>query len=169
VGFIAPAGKALIWRGPLANKLIEQFLTEVDWGDLDAFLIDLPPGTGDVPLSIIQKADLTAGIIVTTPQEASIADVRKMIDMFNTTNTRVLGTVENMKFIDCPHCHRIIELYPGAAGAGELKTEILSELPYIPQLSQRDADGLPFILTKPDADISRRFHKLAETVQGALT
>lgn len=164
VGFIAPAGKALIWRGPLANKLIEQFLTEVDWGELDAFLIDLPPGTGDVPLSIIQKADLTAGIIVTTPQEASIADVRKMIDMFQTTETRVLGTVENMKFIECPHCHRTVDLSPGGSGAESLESEVLMELPYIPELSQRDTNGQPFLLTNPDADISKRFTDLAEKI-----
>ncbi|HDP93785.1 MAG TPA: ATP-binding protein [Candidatus Aminicenantes bacterium] len=168
VGFIAPAGKALIWRGPLANKLIEQFLTEVDWGKLDAFLIDLPPGTGDVPLSIIQKADLTAGVIVTTPQEASIADVRKMIDMFHTTDIRVLGIVENMKFIACPHCHRTIDLYPGASGAESLEVKVLTKLPYIPELSQRDTKGQPFLLTHPEADISKRFTDLAEIVYSEL-
>ncbi|MDY0297290.1 MAG: Mrp/NBP35 family ATP-binding protein [Acidobacteriota bacterium] len=164
VGFIAPAGKALIWRGPLANKLIEQFLTEVDWGELDLFLIDLPPGTGDVPLSIIQKSALNGGIIVTTPQEASIADVRKMIDMFQTTDTRILGTVENMKFITCPHCQRKIELYPGAGGAESLGTEVLMELPFITELSQKNAEGLPFFLTNPESDISRRFSNLADAI-----
>lgn len=169
VGFITPPEKALIWRGPLANKLIEQFLTEVNWGTLDVFLIDLPPGTGDVPLSIIQKADLSAGIIVTTPQEASIADVRKMIDMFNTTETKVLGIVENMKFINCPHCDKKIDLYPGTAGAGELDLAILAELPFLPRFSQKDPDGRPFMISNPEADISLRFHKLGESVQELLS
>ena len=91
IGFITANEKALIWRGPLAHKLITQFLDDVEWGNLDVLLIDLPPGTGDVPLSIIQQANLTGAIIVTTPQEASIADVRKMIDMFNSTKTKIFG------------------------------------------------------------------------------
>lgn len=167
VGFIAPPEKALIWRGPLANKLIEQFLTEVEWGKLDAFLIDLPPGTGDVPLSIIQKAALSGGIIVSTHQEASIADVRKMIDMFHTTDTRVLGIVENMKYIVCPHCEKPIDLYPGNNEelSDTLGTQVLAELPFLPQFSSLTEKGLPYLLAMKESDMASRFHALAETVR----
>ncbi len=170
VGFIAPPEKALIWRGPLANKLIEQFLTEVEWGQLDAFLIDLPPGTGDVPLSIIQKAGLSGGIIVSTHQEASIADVRKMIDMFHTTNTRVLGMVENMKYIICPHCDQSVDLYPGNSSdlSDTLGTRVLAELPFLPQFSSLKENDMPYLLAMKESDMALRFQALAETVRHIL-
>lgn len=167
VGFISPAEKALIWRGPLANKLIQQFLRDVNWGNCDLLLIDLPPGTGDVPLTIIQKGSLIGGIIVTTAQEAAIADVRKMIDMFRITKTRILGVVENMKHLECPHCQKKIDLFPIQEGRD---TKILSpyqklaELPFDPQISIRKDDGTPHYLAHPHSSTTQHYNRLAETI-----
>jgi ATP-binding protein involved in chromosome partitioning len=149
VAFITDPDKALIWRGPLANKLIEQFLGDVEWGQLDALLIDLPPGTGDVPLSIIQKAELGGGIIVTTPQEAAIADVQKMIDMFRMTGTKILGIVENMKYVVCPDCNKKINLYPNNDNRSLAKIlgyNLLAEFPFEPGIGLKKDDGTPYYL-----------------------
>ena len=137
VAFLTAPEQALVWRGPLANKLVEQFLFEVKWGELDVLIIDMPPGTGDVPLSLVQKANLTTSIIVTTPQEASIADVRKMINMFENTKTPIAGIVENMKYMTCPHCSEPIEMYPHHNHNGiaeELGHPVLAEFPFDPSI-----------------------------------
>lgn len=151
VAFLTDPDKALIWRGPLANKLIEQFLADVEWGELDVLLIDLPPGTGDVPLSLIQKAELGGGIIVSTPQEAAIADVQKMIDMFRMTGTKVLGIVENMKYVTCPGCSEKINLYPNKDDRSLTKIlgyNLLAEFPFEPGIGLKKDDGAPFYLNE---------------------
>ncbi len=171
VGFITPPEKALIWRGPLANKIIEQFLGDVEWGDLDILLIDLPPGTGDVPLSIIQKTELSGGIIVTTPQEASIADVRKMINMFQTTQTRVYGIVENMKYLVCPDCNSRIELYPNRDKRNIsqiLGFDLLAEFPFEPRIGNRNSDGEVAHLKDKEGVIFQESRKLAEKISAFL-
>lgn len=155
VAFLTDPDKALIWRGPLANKLIEQFLGDVEWGELDVLLIDLPPGTGDVPLSLIQKAELAGGIIVTTPQEAAIADVQKMINMFQMTNTKVLGIVENMKYVTCPGCSEKINLYPNKDNRGLSKVlgyNLLAEFPFEPGIGLKKDDGAPFYLNEAETN-----------------
>jgi ATP-binding protein involved in chromosome partitioning len=169
VAFLVPPGKALVWRGPLANKLIEQFLNDVEWGEPDVLLIDLPPGTGDVPLSIIQKGGLSAGIIVTTPQEAAIADVQKMIDMFAVTNTKILGIVENMKYIVCPDCSKKIELYPNKDNPGITKMlghQLLAEFPFEPGIGLKSADGTPFYLSQKENNTNGRYDTLRDKVLG---
>lgn len=167
VGFVAHPDKALIWRGPLANKVIEQFLSDVDWGELDILLIDLPPGTGDVPLSIIQKTELTGGIVVTTPQEASIADVKKMINMFQTTETKVLGIVENMKYLICPDCSSKIDLYPRKDRQGISKIlgfELLAELPFEPRIGLKEEDGTPFYFSDKNNNSYKEYQKCADRI-----
>lgn len=166
VGFISPEDKALIWRGPLANKLVEQFLNDVDWPELDILVIDLPPGTGDVPLSIIQKANLTAGIVVTTPQEASIADVKKMINMFEVTKVNVLGIVENMKYVVCPSSDEKVELYPNDEGKSIseiLGKELLEEFPFEPGIGLKK-NNEPYFIYKKDSEIVNKYLNLAEKV-----
>ncbi|MCP5105045.1 MAG: Mrp/NBP35 family ATP-binding protein, partial [bacterium] len=155
VAFMTDPEKALIWRAPLANKLIEQFLQDVDWGELDILLIDLPPGTGDVPLSIVQRTQLSGGIIVSTPQEAAIADVHKMINMFQLSGTKILGLVENMKYVLCPDCSKKIDLYPNADGRGITKIlgyKLLGEFPFEPRIGLKKEDGTPFYLYQEEKD-----------------
>ena len=137
------------------------------YSDLDILLIDLPPGTGDVPLSIIQKANLTGAIIVTTPQEASIADVRKMIDMFNSTETKIFGIVENMKYIVCQGCAEKIMLYPNRDQrtiSEILGNKLLAEFPFEPRIGLKEPDGTPFYFSKKSSETAGEYIKLAKTV-----
>jgi ATP-binding protein involved in chromosome partitioning len=167
MAFIAPADQALIWRGPLAHKLIEQLLRDVEWGELDILIIDLPPGTGDVPISIVQKTKLSGSIIVSTPQEASLADVRKMINMFKTTQTPILGLVENMKYLICPDCQKKIELFPNADSrdiSEKLEIPLLLEVPFFPHIGLKDNHDTPAILTGDSNTnpIYSLYHQLAK-------
>jgi len=167
VGFITEKNRALIWRGALANKLIVQFFANVKWGELDILLIDLPPGTGDVPLSIMQKVELDGGIIVTTPQEASLADVRKMINMFQADKieTDIIGIVENMKYFICPHCQKRTELFPVSAGIDtteKLGYKILAEFPFETQIGVKKDNKTPYYLTGTDGPIIEEIDKLAQ-------
>lgn len=167
VGFITEKNRALIWRGALANKLIVQFFANVKWGELDILLIDLPPGTGDVPLSIMQKVELDGGIIVTTPQEASLADVRKMINMFQADKieTDIIGIVENMKYFICPHCQKRTELFPVSAGIDtteKLGYKILAEFPFETQIGVKKDNKTPYYLTETDGPIIKEIDKLAQ-------
>lgn len=167
VAFLTDPDKALVWRGPLANKLIEQFLQDVEWGSLDVLLIDLPPGTGDVPLSIIQKAELSGGIVVTTPQEAAIADVQKMINMFETTGTSILGIVENMKYLVCPKCSERVELYPNQDKRGISKIlgcQLLAEFPFEPGIGLKKENGTPFLLWEKDNKTIDEYNSLCDAV-----
>ncbi|MDQ4044715.1 MAG: Mrp/NBP35 family ATP-binding protein, partial [Chloroflexota bacterium] len=111
IGFLLDADRALIWRGPLVAQLINQFLNEVNWGELDYLVVDLPPGTGDVQLTLVQKIPLSGAIIVTTPQDVALADAIKGIQMFREVKTPILGIVENMSYFACPHCGERSEIF----------------------------------------------------------
>src|ERR1700760_3543863 len=111
MGFLNPGDKPLVWRGPMLHSVIQQFLRSVDWGQLDYLIVDLPPGTGDVQLSLIQTAPLTGAVVVTTPSEVSLEDARKAIHMFQQVKVPLLGIVENMSFLMCPHCEERIDVF----------------------------------------------------------
>ena len=164
VGFITQPKQALIWRGPLAAKLIDQFLREVQWENLDYLIIDLPPGTGDVPLSIIQKVELSSGLIVTTPQQASIMDVKKMIDMYEKTEVKISGIVENMKYLLCPGCSKKINLFPKSSSEEVSKIfiyPVLAEFPFDPDLNRTDGVHKPFYLSNKNSLIRKQYDDLA--------
>ncbi|MEN8153932.1 MAG: Mrp/NBP35 family ATP-binding protein [Acidobacteriota bacterium] len=173
VGFITDRDRALIWRGALANKLIEQFFRNVEWGELDILIIDLPPGTGDVPLSIMQKVDLSGGIIVTTPQEASIADVRKMINMFKADKieTEIIGIVENMKYLVCSHCNTKTEMFPGNSSKSvseELGYKLIAELPFETQIGVKKNNKTPYYLNEKESLAKDEINKLAAETEKSL-
>ena len=105
VGFLSPGDKPLVWRGPMLHSIIKQFLGQVEWGQLDYLIIDLPPGTGDVVISLVQTVPLTGAVVVTTPSDVSLQDARKAIEMFKQVKVDIIGIVENMSFFVCPHCH----------------------------------------------------------------
>src|SRR5499433_1965490 len=111
MGFLNPGDKPLVWRGPMLHNVIQQFLRGVEWGELDYLIIDLPPGTGDVQLSLIQTAPITGAIVVTTPSDVSLEDARKAIHMFYQVKVPILGMVENMSYLSCPHCHERIDVF----------------------------------------------------------
>src|SRR6201994_2415207 len=137
MGFLNPGDKPLVWRGPMLHSVIQQFLRGVDWGDLDYLVIDLPPGTGDVQLSLIQTAPITGAIVVTTPSDVSLEDARKAIFMFHQVKVPILGMVENMSFLNCPHCNERIDVFSHGGGrrtAKEMQVHFLAELPLDPQI-----------------------------------
>jgi ATP-binding protein involved in chromosome partitioning len=149
MGFLNPGDKPLVWRGPMLHSVIQQFLRGVDWGELDYLVIDLPPGTGDVQLSLIQTAPITGAIVVTTPSDVSLEDARKAIHMFHQVKVPILGIVENMSFLSCPHCHERIDVFSHGGGrrtAAEMQVHFLAELPLDPEVRIGGDTGKPIVL-----------------------
>jgi len=156
--------EAIIWRGPVKFSAIQQFIADVEWGDLDFLIIDAPPGTGDEPLTVAQTIADAKAIIVTTPQEVSLADVRKSINFCKTVKMEIFGLIENMSGFACPHCQSVLDLF--GTGGGE-KTADAAEIPFlgsIPFDSQvvvcGDA-GVPYQAQKADSPVSKAFHSIA--------
>ncbi|MCB0308711.1 MAG: P-loop NTPase [Bdellovibrionales bacterium] len=148
----------VIWRGPMATKLIQHFLMQVEWGELDFLLIDLPPGTGDVQLTLTQGAPLTGAVIVTTPQEVAVSVTMRGIRMFDEVNVPILGIIENMSGFVCPHCNEITDIFK--KGGGKKTSEqwgfpFLGEIPLDPKLAYAGDEGKPMILEASDEQVSK--------------
>jgi len=111
VGFLNPGDKPIIWRGPMLHQIVKQFLGLVEWGQLDYLVVDLPPGTGDIALSLVQTVPLTGAIVVSTPSDVSLQDARKAVEMFRQMKVDIVGVVENMSYFVCPHCHHEIDIF----------------------------------------------------------
>ena len=158
---------ATIWRGPLKIGVIRQFISDIEWGDLDYLIIDSPPGTGDEPLTVAQTIPGAEALVVTTPQEVSLADVRKSISFCRQVNMKILGLVENMSGLNCPHCGKTIELFKTNGGMLTAKKEslrFLGSLPLDPEVvMQGDAGGLA-ILENDDIAFSREFNKMVDEI-----
>ena len=149
MGFLNPGDKPLVWRGPMLHSVIQQFLRGVDWGELDYLLIDLPPGTGDVQLTLIQTAPLTGAVVVTTPSDVSLEDARKAINMFQQVRVPILGVVENMSYLECPHCKERIDVFSYGGGrktAEKMNVPFLGELPLDPAVRIGGDSGNPITL-----------------------
>ena len=162
----------VIWRGPMKMKVIQQFLGDVDWGDLDWLIIDSPPGTGDEPLSVAQLIPATGAVIVTTPQEVSVLDSRKAVVFAMKLNLKVLGIIENMSGLTCPHCGRRIDLFKvggGELAAADLGVPFLGRIPIDPQIVVSGDEGKPFADTRKDSEASRAFEEIVEKILGSRT
>src|SRR6201993_1574663 len=154
MGFLSPGDRPLVWRGPMLHSVIQQFLRGVDWGELDYLVIDLPPGTGDVQLSLIQSAPVTGAIVVTTPSDVSLEDARKAVMMFYQVKVPVLGLVENMSYLSCPHCSERIDVFSHGGGsrtAKEMNIHFLGELPLDPVVRIGGDTGKP-VAARGEAD-----------------
>lgn len=157
----------VIWRGPMLTKLVTEFLRNCDWGELDVLVMDLPPGTGDVQLTLTQQVPITGGVIVTTPQDVALADVRRGIQMFRQVNAPVLGVIENMSYHVCPGCGARAELFGhggGTAMAREAGVAFLGEVPLARAVREAGDAGLPIVAADPASPQSRAFHEIAERV-----
>ena len=155
----------IIWRGPMVTKLVTEFLHNADWGDLDVLVLDLPPGTGDVQLTLQQQIQMTGGVIVTTPQDVALADVRRGIQMFRQMKTPVLGVIENMSLHVCPGCGATAHIFGhggGQAMAKELGVPFLGELPLVRAVREAGDAGTPLVAADPSHPASRAFHEVAE-------
>src|SRR5436309_7071046 len=170
MGFIVPPSQAVIWRGPMVHKAVTQFLTDIDWGRLDYLVIDLPPGTGDAQLTLTQTAPLSGAVIVTTPQEVSLIDARKGLEMFRQVHVPVLGIVENMSYFvgDDGKRYDIFRHGGGRKLAREAGVNFLGAIPIDPRVAECGDQGEPIVRRYPDAPVSKAYLDLAAVVAGAL-
>jgi Mrp family chromosome partitioning ATPase len=159
---------AVIWRGPLKISAIRQFVSDIEWGDLDYLVVDSPPGTGDEPLTVAQTIPDAEALIVTTPQELSIADVRKSINFCRQVDMKILGVVENMSGFACPHCTEKINLFGSGGGtkmASQMGVSMLGEVPLDPEVvSMGDKGGLDSLMEKTDLEINRAYNQILEKI-----
>ena len=160
----------VVWRGPIKHTAIKQFLGDVDWGNLDFLIVDLPPGTGDEPLSVanlIGKVD--GAIIVTTPQDVALMDSRKTVNFSRMLKVPVIGIVENMSGLKCPECGHLIPLFKiggGEKAAKDLKVPFLGRVPIDPEVVQKSDSGTPYVISYPDSVVTKAFQEIAEKCQG---
>ena len=171
LGFLIERDQPAIWRGPIVMKIVTQFLRDVAWGQLDYFLVDMPPGTGDAQLSLVQATHVHGAIIVTTPQDVATGDALRGAKMFQRVNVPVLGIVENMSWFECPHCGTPTAIFGTGGGkrlADELELPLLGEIPLYPRIHEGGDRGTPIVVAEPDAAAARALRALAERVTAAL-
>jgi ATP-binding protein involved in chromosome partitioning len=167
MGFIAPGDKPLIWRGPMLHNVIQQFLRQVDWGGVEFLVVDLPPGTGDVALSLMQTAPITGAIVVTTPSDVSLEDARKAVNMFRQVRVELLGIVENMSYLVCPHCQTRVDVFSHGGGrrtAEEMGVNFLGEVPLDPEVRVGGDTGESVALRPADDPHAAAFYEVARNV-----
>jgi ATP-binding protein involved in chromosome partitioning len=167
MGLLNPGDKPLVWRGPMLHSVMQQFLRSVRWGQLDYLVVDLPPGTGDVQLSLIQTVSVTGAVIVTTPSLVALADVRRAIEMFRQVNVEVLGVVENMSYFSCPHCSGHIDVFGHGEGERLAKTfqiPFLGEIEIDPQIRIGGDTGKPVASFGEDAPGGKSIYAVARNV-----
>jgi len=165
MGLLVEGDTPVIWRGPMIMKAVQQFIFNVAWAPLDVLLVDLPPGTGDAQLSLAQSVALDGGVIVTTPQDASLGVVRKGIAMFQKVNVPILGLIENMSYFECPHCHAHTEIF--SRGGGRLEAErqhtpLLGEVPIFTDIRIGGDKGVPVVVSAPQSAPAKAFLQIAE-------
>ncbi|MSU20306.1 MAG: MRP family ATP-binding protein [Pedosphaera sp.] len=170
MGFLLDGDAPVIWRGPMITKTIQQFINSVEWGDLDYLLVDLPPGTGDAQLSLCQTVSLDGGVIVTTPQEASLGVVRKGIAMFEKVNVPILGIIENMSYFTTPTGDRV-EIFGHGGGKAEANRQnipFLGEVPIFTEIRVSGDLGIPVVVSAPDQAPAQAFIRIAEALRKRL-
>jgi ATP-binding protein involved in chromosome partitioning len=171
LGLIIERDQPAIWRGPIVMKVITQFLRDVDWGQLDYFLVDMPPGTGDAQLSLVQATQVHGAVIVTTPQQVATGDALRGAKMFERVGVPVLGVVENMSWLECQHCGKPTPIFGSGGGrrlAEELGVPLLAEVPMHPRVVEGGDTGRPIVAAEPNASAARALTALAERVVEAL-
>lgn len=171
IGFLAGEDMPVIWRGPLLARTLQQFLSQVAWGEMEYLVIDLPPGTGDVALTLCQTVELAGAVMVTTPQDVSLQDVERGIAMFDKVDVDVLGVVENMSYFICPQCgarHEIFSHGGGREAAARLGLDFLGEIPLDPVIRKSGDEGRPVVVTEPGSEQAQAFRRLAEQVTSGI-
>jgi ATP-binding protein involved in chromosome partitioning len=172
IQFFVPEGQPIVWRGPLIGGAISQFLRDVEWGELDYLVVDLPPGTSDAQLTLAQAVPISGTVLVSTPQEVALSDVAKALAMLRRLNVPVLGIVENMSVFVCPHCEHPTHIFSTGGGkkAAELMgIEYLGELPIDLETRVGSDAGMPVVMGKPDSVIGKRFMELASQIAGRIS
>jgi ATP-binding protein involved in chromosome partitioning len=172
IGFMTDDDAPVIWRGPMVHSAIQQFFRDVAWRDLDYLIIDMPPGTGDVALSLSQTVPVAGAVVVTTPQQVSLSDSRRAVRMYQKLNVPTLGIVENLSYYACPNCHHESDIF-GYGGGERISTEIgipfLGRLPVYQPISLGSDRGVPIVVAEPDAPATRAFFSVAERVAAQVS
>ncbi|KAL5068120.1 hypothetical protein RYX36_019007 [Vicia faba] len=167
IGFLVEKNAPIVWRGPMVSKALEKMTRGVDWGHLDILVIDMPPGTGDVQISMSQNLQLSGALIVSTPQDVALMDARRGVQMFNKVDIPILGVIENMSCFKCPHCGEPSYIF-GKGGAhstaAEMGLEFLGEIPLEVGIREACDQGHPIVLAAPDSVVSRAYDNIAEKV-----
>jgi ATP-binding protein involved in chromosome partitioning len=172
IGFLVDPMQAVIWRGPMASGAVKQFMSDVSWGELDYLVFDLPPGTGDIQLTLVQTIPLTGAVIVTTPQDVALADARKGLVMFTKVNVPVFGIVENMSYYLCSHCGQRENIFDSGGGkktADELGVPFLGEIPINTSIRVGGDKGLPIVMGEPDAPHAQQIRLIARNLAAQIS
>ena len=167
IGFLVPEDTAMIWRGPMVMGALQQMLRDVDWGELDIMIVDMPPGTGDAQLTMAQQVTLAGAVIVSTPQDIALIDARRGLTMFNKVSVPVLGIIENMSYFLCPHCGGRSDIFSHGGAAREatrLKTEFLGEVPLDIRIRETSDDGRPIVVSEPNSAYAQTFRDIAARI-----
>jgi ATP-binding protein involved in chromosome partitioning len=171
LGFLIERDQPAIWRGPIVMKIVTQFLQDVDWGELDYFVVDMPPGTGDAQLSLVQATYVHGAVIVTTPQEVSVGDALRGVKMFQRVGVPVLGVVENMSYFECPHCGKPTPLFGQGGGqrlADEVSVPLLGQVPLYPRVMEGGDTGRPIVVADPGSGAAKALSSIADAVKAAI-
>jgi len=172
MGLLSPGDKPVIWRGPMLHSVIQQFLRSVEWGELEYLVVDLPPGTGDVQLTLIQTVALTGAVVVTTPSVVALADVRKAIEMFRQVNVEVLGVVENMSYFRCPHCQERVDIFghgEGVRTAQDFGVPVLGEIEIDTRIRIGGDTGKPIAAGGENVPGAKSIYDMARAVAARLS
>lgn len=167
MGFLIQGDQPLVWRGPMLHSVVNQFCHKVDWGKLDYLVVDMPPGTGDVQLSLAQLVPVTGVVLVSTPQEVAMQDVRKAFHMFEKVRIPIMGVVENMSYFKCEHCDHKHALFGEDGGKGlarKFNTQLLAQIPIVTQVREGGDEGRPIVLRDPKSEVALAFRELARKV-----
>jgi ATP-binding protein involved in chromosome partitioning len=171
LGFLNRGDKPVVWRGPMLHTAVRQFLYDVDWEDLDYLIVDMPPGTGDVQLSLAQLVPVQGAVVVTTPQEVAMSDVRKAINMFQQVHIPIIGIVENMSYFICSNCSARHEIFGAGGGkdlASRFNTELLGQIPISISVREGGDLGIPIVVGAPDSQQAVVFRQIAENVASQI-
>jgi ATP-binding protein involved in chromosome partitioning len=171
IGFLVKPDQPLIWRGPMLHSAIRQFLTDVEWGELDYLIVDLPPGTGDAALSLAQSLPLSGGVIVTLPQQVSLDDARRGLEMFRQLEVDIFGVVENMSYLELPDGSRM-DIFGSGGGerlAQESGVPFIGAIPMDPAVRQGGDRGAPVVITQPDSPVAKAFVHIAEDIAARIS
>jgi ATP-binding protein involved in chromosome partitioning len=172
MGMLVPADQPIIWRGPMLHGAVQQFMRDVAWGELDYLVVDLPPGTGDVALSMAQSVPMAGAVLVTTPQGVSVSDVKKAVGMFRQLNIPVLGVIENMSYFVCGHCHERTEIFGSGGGrriAEEMQIPFLGEVPIDTRVRSGGDEGQPIVAAFPDSPAAQALREVAGKVAAQVS
>ncbi|MDE2018646.1 MAG: Mrp/NBP35 family ATP-binding protein, partial [Hyphomicrobiales bacterium] len=171
IGFLVEDDAAIVWRGPMVMSALTQFLNDVEWGDLDVLVLDMPPGTGDAQLTMAQNVPLSGAVIVSTPQDLALIDARRGVAMFKQVHVPLLGIVENMSYFVCPHCGGRTDVFAHGGArheAGKLGAPFLGEVPLDIAIRETSDGGMPVVATRPDSPQAKAYLDIAAKVRAAL-